>query len=74
LSKAYWLFLERHVEAYESGKPNIAATCIVKESEGALQALADVFGLPALKAAMEVRGELCPIVVQQTSERLIAKY
>jgi hypothetical protein len=74
LSKAYWLFLKRHVEAYESGKPNIAATCIVKESQGGLQALADVFGFPALKAALEVRGELCPVVCQHTDERLIAKY
>jgi hypothetical protein len=74
LSKAYWRFLARHVEAYESGKLDISATCIVKESEGALQALADVFGLPALKAALEVRGELCPIVCQHTDERLIAKY
>ena len=71
LSKSYWLFLKQHVEAYESGKPDIAATCIVKESQGALQALADVFGLPALKASLEARGETCPIVCQHTDKRLI---
>ena len=74
-AKAYWLFLETHTVALESLKrSNLASTLIVKEAEGALQALADVFGLPALKAALEVRGETCPVVCQHTDERLIAKW
>jgi len=72
-SKTYWIFLEQHTAALTADESS-ASTILCKEAEGALQALADVFGLPALKAALEVRGETCPIVTQQTDERLIAKY
>jgi len=72
-SKTYWLFLEKHTAALEADESS-ASTIICKEAEGALQALADVFGLPALKAALEAYGETCPVIIQQTDERLVAKY
>ena len=72
-AKTYWLFLEKHTAALEADESS-ASTILCKEAEGSLQALADVFGLPALKAALEAYGETCPVITQQTDERLVAKY